>query len=166
MSRRIEHAVTYDRSSQLVHAVLLDEAYWRARVESIGGPGASLDSMEAVDGGIVVRLTQAIAAEHLPSVVRNLTSGDLLVQRTERWGPLERWSAVGTFSASVPGAPVTLDGTHALSGDDTSATSRTAGAAKVAVPLLGSKIEKIIAENILELLNVEQQFTHSWLAQR
>ncbi|WP_127784087.1 DUF2505 domain-containing protein [Rhodococcus sp. X156] len=166
MSRRIEHAATYDRSPQLLHTVLLDEAYWRARVEAVGGPAASLDSVERVDGGVEVRLTQSIPAEHLPSVVRKLRSGDLLVQRIERWGSLDGFSASGSFRASVPGTPVTLDGAHALSGDDASTTSRTTGTAKVAVPLVGAKIEKIIAENIAELLVIEQRFTVAWLAQR
>lgn len=165
MSRRIEHSATYSASPAALHAALTDEDYWRARVASVGGPGATLDAVEAAAGGITVGLTQAIAEQHLPSIVRKLKAGDLIIARTETWGSLEGSSASGMFTARVAGTPITMRGTHVLSGDATSCTSRTTGDALVAVPLVGGRIEDIIAGNATALLALEQRFTEQWLAE-
>lgn len=165
MSRSIEHQARYPASPAALHAAVTDEAYWRARVAAVGGRGATLDALDVVDGTITVRLTQKIAAEHLPSIVQKISSGDLAVQRTEFWGALQDSGSAGTFTAEVPGRPITMRGRHAITGDDSSCTARSSGEVRVSVPLIGGKIEAIIAENITELLVVEQRFTAQWLAE-
>ena len=169
MSRRIEHSARYFVAAALVHAALTDRGYWQARIEEVGGPGAALTGFTAAGGGVQVDLTQAIPEEHLPSIVQKVKSGDLLIARTETWGPLDSVTAAGSFSATVPGTPIKLRGTHSLSGggddDDDFCTIRTTGEAQVSVPLIGGKLEQIIAENITRLLALEQQFTAEWLAE-
>lgn len=170
MARRIEHSLDYAASVAAVHAALVDEDYWHARVAAVGGAGATLDAVEATDGGISVRLTQRIAAEHLPSIVRKVKSGDLTVARTETWGRCADARAAGDFSVLIAGTPITMRGTHTLSGGDgesggdAQCTVATTGQAQVSVPLIGGKIEQVIAENITRLLELEHQFTAQWLA--
>jgi len=166
MSRRIEHSDSYASSPAALHAALTDERYWQARIAAVGGPGAALESVKATNDGVQVQLTQAISEEHLPSIVKRVKSGDLIVERTESWGPLDRGAASGTFSATVAGTPIKMRGTHSLSGDTTSCTYRTTGDAQVSVPLIGGKIEQVIVDNITRLLAIEQQFTEQWLAER
>jgi Protein of unknown function (DUF2505) len=165
MSRRIEHSASYSSSPAAVHAAVTDVAYWRARIAAVGGRRATVDSADVADGGIVIRVTQTISADYLPSVVRKIRSGDLAVQRTETWGALDGTSASGTFAAIVAGSPIKMRGTHSLSGDDESCTSLSTGDAYVSVPLIGGKIEQIIAEHLGELLIIEQRFTEQWLAE-
>ncbi len=65
----------------------------------------------------------------------------------------------------MTGTPIRMRGTHTLRGDGTTCTVRTTGAAQVAVPLIGGKIEQIIADNLTALLGLEQHFTEQWLTQ-
>lgn len=165
MSRRIEHSASYSGTPVAVHGAFVDPDYWQARVSAVGGPGARLEGIDVANGGVEVRLMQAIAEEHLPSIVKRVKSGDLLVERTEIWGALDSDTAAGSFTAAVTGTPIRMRGTHTLSGDGTTCTVRTTGVAQVAVPLIGGKIEQIIADNLTALLGLEQHFTEQWLTQ-
>jgi hypothetical protein len=165
MSRRIEHSASYSGTPVAVHGAFVDPDYWQARISAVGGPGARLEGIDVANGGVEVRLMQAIAEEHLPSIVKKVKSGDLLVERTEIWGALDSDTAAGSFTAAVTGTPIRMRGTHALSGDGTTCTVRTTGAAQVAVPLIGGKIEQVIADNLTALLGLEQHFTEQWLTQ-
>ncbi len=170
MARRIEHSADYSSTPAAVHAALTDPAYWQARITSVGGPGAGIDSLDGTDGGIEVRLTQPIAAEHLPSIITKIKSGDLVVERAETWGALDGAAASGGFTAVVAGTPIRMRGTyslstHSVSGDTTTCTIHTTGQAQVSVPIIGGKIEQIIADNITRLLDIEQHFTQQWMAE-
>jgi hypothetical protein len=165
MSRRIEHRADYSDAPTAVHAAFADPAYWQARIISVGGAGSEINSLDITDSGIEVHLTQAIAEEHLPSIVKKVKSGDLTVQRTEIWEPFDGTAASGAFTAVVAGTPIRMHGTHSLNGSGSSATVQTTGQAQVSVPIIGGKIEQIIADNITRLLSIEQDFTAQWMAE-
>lgn len=163
MPRRISHDASYSCSAAELHATLCDPEYWRARVDAVGGPGATLDAVTPTKGGAEVALTQKVAAEHLPSIVSRIVSGDLSISRTESWGPLNGSSATGRTTAHVASTPAVVGSTAELSGADGGCTVRTRGEVKVSVPLIGGKLEQAVADAVLRLLNAEQKFTSSWV---
>lgn len=164
MPRRISHDASYPCSPAELHAALCDPEYWRARVDKIGGPGATLDDVTSADGGVEVALTQKVAAEHLPAIVSKLISGDLSISRTETWGPLHGSGATSRTTARVASTPAFVSSTAELSGDDDAATVRTRGEAKVSVPLIGGSLEQAVADAVLRLLDAEQKFTSAWVS--
>lgn len=163
MPRRISHDASYPCSPAELHAALTDPEYWRARVDAVGGPGATLDDVRPADGGVEVTLTQKVAAEHLPSIVGKLVSGDLSITRTEAWGSFDGSSATGRTTAHVASTPAFVSSTAELSGADDGCTVRTRGEAKVSVPLIGGKLEQAVSDAVLRLLQAEQKFTASWV---
>ncbi|MEO6882236.1 MAG: DUF2505 domain-containing protein [Mycobacteriaceae bacterium] len=163
MPRRISHDASYPCSPAELHAALTDPAYWRARVDAVGGPGATLDDVRPLDGGVEVALTQKVAAEHLPSIVSKIVSGDLSIARTEAWGPLEGSSATGRTTAQVASTPAFVGSTAELSGDSDGCTVCTRGEVKVSVPLIGGRLEQAVSDAVLRLLQAEQKFTASWV---
>lgn len=165
MARHIEHSAQYPRPVATLHAALTDEGYWQARLKEVGGPGATFESLTVGDGTIDVVLKQSVPAEHLPSVVTSIRPGDLIIRRTESWGPLQGDRAQGTFSAEVEGAPGRLRGTMTLSADGTGSELVMDGDVEVKIPLIGGKIESVIAGQVLELLDAEEDFTGQWVAQ-
>ncbi|MGF7119917.1 DUF2505 domain-containing protein [Rhodococcus sp. BE178] len=162
MARHIEHSAQYPQPVATVHAALTDEGYWHARLQQVGGPGAKLDKVTVGDGTIDVAMTQAVPAQHLPSVVTKIRPGDLIITRTESWGALQGDRAVGTFSAEVEGAPGQLRGTMTLTADGSGSLLVMEGEVEVKMPLIGGKIESVIAGQILELLDAEEDFTGQW----
>ena len=165
VSRRIEHSSSYPFPVAEVHAALTGEQYWRDRLAEVGGDGAALDAITpTASGGVTVTMTQAIPEDHLPSIVTKIRPGDLIITRTETWGPLVGGRATGTFAAEVEGAPAQISGNQTLAGENGTSTIDVNGAAEVKIPLVGGKIESAIADEILRLLDREQEFTGAWLA--
>ncbi|WP_137725206.1 DUF2505 domain-containing protein [Prescottella subtropica] len=167
MSRRIEHSARYPQPVATVHAALTDERYWRARLQDVGGPGATIDEWTAGDAAVEVAMTQAVPAEHLPAIVSKIRPGDLHITRTESWGALQDGRASGTFTAAVEGVPGRLRGTLTLTADDSTGTGSLLvvdGSVEVKMPLIGGRIEEVIAGQVIELFDAEQDFTARWTA--
>lgn len=108
-------------------------------------------------------MSQMIPAKHLPGIVTKLRPGDLVIKRTEKWDTLEGDRAAGTFTAEVEGAPATISGTQTLTGHDAGSKVQFEADVEVKIPLIGGKIEEIIANQIMHLIEREQGFTEQWL---
>ena len=164
MGTPIDHSAHYEFPAAAVHAALVDPQYWRERLARVGGPGAAVESVSTGDSTIDLRMKQAIAAEHLPSVVTNIRPGDLVIHRHESWEALDGERARGRFSAGVDGMPGKVEGTLTLAPGRTGTVVEIDGAVEVKIPFLGGKIEGMIADQLTELFDAERDFTEGWLA--
>ncbi len=165
MPRPITHSAPVPAPVDKVHAALVSEQYWKDRVDEIGGPDAKLVSATALNGTISVVMSQSIPEEELPAAVTAFKKGPLVIERTESWGPLGGNRAQGKFGATVEGAPAVISGTTLLEGDETSATMSLSGTTEVKVPIFGGKIEAMISEQVLSLIDAEHDFTGNWIAE-
>src|SRR5690606_40560648 len=113
---------TFAHDTADVYAAQTDEQALRARLERLGGKHAELREHVVTESGVRYTLSQGIAADKLPSLVRSLHSGDLIVRREHVWTDLGDRDT-GTIAAAVsdvPGrltadaqpAPRTHGGTH------------------------------------------------------
>jgi hypothetical protein len=164
MARSIPHSASYPQPVDRVHRALTSERYWRERLVEVGGVGAELGHVVTGEGTIDVEMAQSIPAEHLPAIVAKIRAGDLVITRTETWGALEGGRATGTFSARVEGLPGEVTGTLTLAAEDSGSAIVLDGRVEVKLPLIGGKIEAVIAEQVVELLDAEHGFTEGWIA--
>lgn len=164
MPRPITHSASVPAPVDKVHAALVSEQYWKDRIDQIGGPGAELVGVTAQNGTISVVMTQSIPEEELPAAVTAFKKGALVIERTESWGPLGGGRAEGKFGATVEGAPAAISGTTLLEGSDTSSTMSLSGTTEVKIPIFGGKIEAMISEQVLALIDNEHDFTGEWIA--
>ena len=157
-------AAEYEGSVEQVHRAFSDQNYWLERLAGSGADKATLDSMTAADGGIDVVTTQVLRRDRLPGVVTQFHLGDLAIVREETWSPVSDGKATATVTGAIPGAPVSLSGTAALStaGNGGSRLQFTA-TVEVRIPLVGGKIENFIGSQLVELLIEEQRFTTAWI---
>ncbi|MCP2290335.1 DUF2505 domain-containing protein [Nocardia amikacinitolerans] len=160
MATPLAFTARYSHPVAAVRAAFADEQYWKDRIAEVGGPNARLESVTVQGDQVRVEMVQAIAAEQLPPAITAVRPGDLIIPRTENWT-----GDTATFDVRVEGAPATMRGTIALSGDDASAAATLDGSIEVKVPLFGSKIEAAIQERLTELLQSEEEFTNAWLSQ-
>ncbi|MCP2321337.1 Protein of unknown function (DUF2505) [Nocardia amikacinitolerans] len=160
MATPLAFTARYSHPVAAVRAAFADEQYWKDRIAEVGGPNARLESVIVQGDQVRVEMVQAIAAEQLPPAITAVRPGDLIIPRTENWT-----GDTATFDVRVEGAPATMRGTIALSGDDASAAATLDGSIEVKVPLFGSKIEAAIQERLTELLQSEEEFTNTWLSQ-
>ncbi|MFC5285908.1 DUF2505 domain-containing protein [Actinokineospora guangxiensis] len=165
MASRIEHRADLDAPASRVHAALVSTEYLTDRLAAIGGPGAALVAHSEAGGTVTYRLRQTVPAEHLPPIAKSVLRGDLVVERTETWTP-EGSGFTGTTTARVGGVPGEITGTYGLRDTASGCSWRTEGEVRVKVPLIGGKIEGVIAEQVTRLLAAEAAFTADWLAAR
>jgi hypothetical protein len=160
MPSRFEHRASFPVPVDTVYSTLVDEAFLTARLRDIGGKGAALLDHRTSDDGADFRLRQGVDAQRLPGAVRSILSGDLVVEREERWHGQE-----STGRATISGVPaeITSRGRLASRGDGTELVI--SAEVKVSIPLIGGKIEKVVAEQVTKLLAAEAEYAEKWLAE-
>ncbi|MEO6084865.1 MAG: DUF2505 domain-containing protein [Umezawaea sp.] len=163
MARRIEHQTTSTWPVQDVFKALVDESYLRDRLAVLGGTDPQLVSFSSTDGKASYQLKQGVSAEHLPSVAKGLLGGDLVIHRAEVWTEA---GTTGTVEVTLTGVPGRLDGTIVLAEHASGSRMTLTGQVKVSIPLMGGKLETMIAEQVTKLLDKENEFTTEWLANR
>ncbi|HEU5469789.1 MAG TPA: DUF2505 domain-containing protein [Actinophytocola sp.] len=161
MPTRFEHRATFSAPPAEVAATLTDRAFLEERQRELGGKGAALLE-HAVDGDEVrFRLRQGVDAERLPSMARAIIKGDLMVERAERWGP-----DGSTAQVTLSGVPGGINSRGTLTGRPDGGTELALNAeVRVGLPLVGGKLERVIADEVAKLLAKESEFAGKWLAE-
>jgi hypothetical protein len=165
MSRPIDYRSTSPFPAERMYAAMADPQFLRDRLARIGGKGAELLEHTPDGDGVRYRLRQGLDRHLLPPLVQTLIPGDLMIERVESLGPDTIGGYRGDVDVRVPGTPVTARGAMRLA--DVAAGSEFAVRAQVTVnvPFLGGKLETMIAEQVVKLLDVETGFTREWLEQ-
>ncbi|GAA1457458.1 DUF2505 domain-containing protein [Williamsia maris] len=161
MATKLRHTITFPFGMAAYVAAVSDTEYWKAL--SVGSPEApgELESTDITDTGAEVHLIQRIPGDKLPPAVTALVSGDLAVKRSVIMAFLADDHTTGSFDADVTGTPATTKGTIDATGADECTVVFT-GSVNVRIPLVGGKIEKMIAENLVGLFDAERDFTIAW----
>jgi hypothetical protein len=152
----------YDSPASAVFALFNDPDFIAGRLEDSGAPDAKVMTVDSSADGVKIVTRQSIPASVLPSMVASMIQGDPATERTEDWR-VDGDSYVADFSVIVKGAPATIKGTMTLSPAGEGSTLVVDGQAAVPIPLFGSKIEAVIAEQIGALLASEETYTRSKL---
>jgi hypothetical protein len=160
MARRIEHRTTSRRPARDVYAALVDETYLRDRLDALGGADPELVAFTTTETSTSYQLRQGVPADKLPSVARGLLGGDLVIDRAESWTEA---GYAGTVEVTLNGVPGRLDGTITLVDTASGSELTLTGQVKVGIPLMGGKLETLIAEQVALLLDKETEFTAEWL---
>ena len=165
MSRQIDYRTTSPHPADEVYATMVDPEYLRDRLEQIGGPGAGLLEHSADVQGAHYRLRHGLDAKDLPSVVRGVLPGDVTIERTERWTRQDSGRYLGDVQVAIPGTPASAAGGMRLRDlPDGGSELNVRADVTVSVPLIGGKIEEIVADQVQKLLTAESAFTQQWLA--
>ncbi|ULN48643.1 DUF2505 domain-containing protein [Mycolicibacterium goodii] len=169
MSRRLEHPMAFAAPPETVYAAFAGEDYWQALMARYREHTQESEITAFTSGadGVDVAFRQVLSRSELPGLVRTIIPVDMIIERHQHFNAFNEVNstAAGHFAASVPHVPGRLDGTYALS--DASAGSRllVTGRAKVSVPLVGGKLEKLVLDFMKNLLTLEEAFTADWIAQ-
>jgi hypothetical protein len=161
MPSRFEHRASFPAPVDTVYSILVDEAFLAARLRDIGGKGAALLNHITTDDGAAYKLRQGVDANRLPSAVKSILNGDLIVEREEQWRGHE-----SSGRATISGVPAEIRSRGRLTRQGESAELLVSAEVKVSIPLIGGKIEKIVAEQVTRLLAAEAEYAEKWLAER
>lgn len=153
--KKLSKKLTYDASADAVAAMLDDPAFRETVLERQRVKRGSV----AIDGD-VARIEQVRSADDIPSFAKKFVGDEIVIVQTETWT-----SAHGAdVELAIPGKPGEAVGTLVLveSGDTTTETVELDVSVKI--PLVGGKIEAMIADMIGHALDVEHQVGVEWLS--
>ena len=158
---KFSHRLTYDAAPADVLAMLADPAF-RERVcvatratrrdVSIDGPPETMK--------VVVDQTQP--AKGIPSFAKKFVGDSIQIVQRESW----RAETAATLLLEIPGKPGQLDGDIRLAVDGDGTVETVAGDLKVKVPVVGGKLEGLVADLLKSALRTEQKVGRAWLAAR
>ncbi|MEY8041485.1 DUF2505 domain-containing protein [Saccharopolyspora cebuensis] len=172
MARRIEHRSTSEWSASAVHQALIDVDYLTDRLRTLGGAHAELvEHVSTPDGGVRYQIRHGVRSDALPQLARSVVGGDLVIDRSESWRRQDDEHYTGEVAAEIAGAPCTIAGSMWLRDLDEPVGTEVSefvvsGTVRVGVPLVGGKLEDLVADQVQKLLAAEEQFTGEWLARR
>ena len=109
---------------------------------------------------MTVMIDQFQSADGVPSFARKFVGEEIHIRQEEDWTSREK----GNLHITIPGKPGEMTGTALLTEDPDGTTETVNMTIKVNIPLVGGKIEGLIAELLTKALKAEQHVGRKWLA--
>lgn len=159
MTTRLTHELTYDAPLAAVAAMLADPAF-REEVCARTGVARHGVSIEGSGAGMHVTIDQARPADGIPSVAKKFVGDEIDYVQVEQWSSLDR----AEVTMAMPGKPAEMAGTIALAEAGGTTTETVAMDIKIGIPLVGGKIERLIADLLRAALEVENRTGRAYLA--
>lgn len=156
---RFEHVNSYSAAPDAVYAMLTDASFR----EEVCAYIRSTDYAVAVadeDGRVQVRVEQTQIPRKLPAIAAKVVGDSVQIVQTEDW------SAPGQadFAMEIPGKPGHLRGSIRLTPTSTGTDQVFTGEVKVQVPLVGGKLEGLVADLLRKALAAEGRVGEKWLS--
>jgi hypothetical protein len=140
-----------------VYAMLTDAQY----LDEVCRATESSSHEVAVDGS-KTRTTRSFPA---PDAVARFTGGTLTVTEETVWGEADaEGRRIGDLAMNVQGQPVSMKGRLELAPAGAGTVVQLTGDLKVAIPLLGKKLEQSTAPTVLAGFQKQQEVGTRWLA--
>ncbi len=155
---RFQHTSTYDAPAGDVFAMLSDPD-WRKAVGAAQGVVSSTVTVTPQGAGCRIVVDQEQNTAGLPAIAKKIAGETTRAVVTEVWAS----PTSGTIEILAPGKPTKATGTVTLESDGTSTRHVTDLEVTVKVPLLGGKLEQVMADNIGKGMVVEQTVGAAWL---
>ena len=148
------------RTVEKVRAMLADPQFRQAVCTFQQVEDSVVTIEEFDDGSMTVDLDRTYGAALVPSFARKFVGATIdLVQREEWSTPTE-----ATFEVSIPGKPGEMNGTAKLVQDGPDTVENIAMDVQVPIPLVGAKLEDLIAGLMRDAFRAENKVGLKWLA--
>lgn len=157
MGKRVVKDLTYDAPLEEVAAMLTDPAFRELVLERMHVVRGSV----TVEDGVVT-LEQVQSSSSLPSFATKLVGQEIRIVQVESWRTTEQ----ADVEITIPGKPGEMAGTATLSESDGRTTERVDLEVTVRLPLVGGKVEGLIADMLGKALDAEHRTGVEWLASR
>lgn len=162
--KKVSQELRYDGATlEQVHEMLADPAF-REKVcdyQRVLRHDVHIDR-EADGRGMGVRIEQVQAARGIPGFAKKFVGDEITIVQAEDWSAPER----GKIHVTIPGKPGEMTGTALLTEDPQGTTETVNLTVKVAIPLVGAKIEGVIADLFERALRAEHHVGQEWLSTR
>jgi hypothetical protein len=160
--KRVTQDLRYDGATiEQVHALLTDPAFREAVCDYQRVVHRTVTVTPAGEGTSVT-IDQGHATDRLPSFARKIAGDEIHMIQSETWSD----PAHGEIAVEIPGRPGSMKGTATLVQDAGGVTETADMTITVHIPLVGGKIEGLIADMLGKALRAEHKVGVDWLAER
>ena len=159
MAKRITHEMTYDASLAEVAAMLSDTDFRTEVCERQGALRSDVDVTPEGEGK-QVRIALVQPAAGIPSFAQKFVGNEIEIVQEEDWGSADR----AAVTVTIPGKPGDMKGSATLTQNGGTTKEVVDLTIKVAIPLVGGKLEDLIGGLLLKALKTEEQVGKEWLA--
>ncbi len=160
--KKVSEELRYDGATlQQVHEMLADPAF-REKVCDYQGVLRHTVQITNNDQAMTVSIDQVQAARGIPGFARKFVGDEIHIVQTEDWTA----PAKGNIQLTIPGKPGEMAGTALLTEDPEGTTETVNLSVKVNLPLVGGKIEGLVAGLLSKALRAEHKVGVDWLAGR
>lgn len=159
MSKRLTHELTYDAPLAEVSAMLLDPAF-REEVCAYQEVLRADVSVTEKAGATEVVIDQAQPADGIPSFAKKFVGDEIAIVQTERWATADRASV----EVTIPGKPGEVRGTVTLTEAGGVTTETLDLEVRVSIPLVGGRIEGLIADMLRKAVESENVVGRDYLS--
>lgn len=155
---QLRHEIVYDAPLADVFAMLSDPMFRQAAADATGVISADI-SITPNGDGISVRIDQVQPTEGVPGFAKKFAGETTRAVQTEEWSS----PSGGTISIETPGKPTSIKGTLTLSESGGRTTETMDAEVKAKVPLIGGKLESVMAGLVAAGMDKEQAAGAAWL---
>ena len=149
---KFRHELTYDASTAEVFAMLADPAVRQAGCAAADVVSADV-VVERAGDGFSLTVERVDRTDHLPAFARTFAGDTTRSIQREEWAD----ATSGTLVIEAPGKPSEVRGTITLVADGAATREIIELDLKIKVPLIGGKLERLLAEQVTAGIEAEQQ---------
>ena len=157
--KRVSHTLTYPGTTvDSVYAMLADPAFRRA----VGKYQEVVDfacDITPNGAGMRVRLDVAHATDEIPSFAQRLVGSEIRMVQEESWSSHSQ----ADVTVTIPGKPGDMTGQVTLAQAGADVVQQIELAVKVSIPLVGGKVEDLVAGFARKAFDAEHTVGLKWL---
>ena len=158
-SMKFRHELSYDAPPADVFAMLSDPAF-REKVAAAQDVVSSDITLTPNGEGFDLVTKQVQNTSGLPAIAKKIAGDTTQAVISEQWADARG----GSLEITAPGKPTSATGTITLMETGTGTSEVVELDVKVKVPLIGGKLESVMADQIKAGIETEQTVGTAWLA--
>ena len=156
---KFSHQMRYDAAPDDVAVMLADPAFRTKVCEAMRAVRKDV-SINGAGQGMKVVVDQTQPADGIPSFAKKFVGDEIRIVQREQWKDATSASLV----VEIPGKPGDLNGGIDLATDGAGTVETVSGDLKVKIPMVGGKLEEMIAGLLSSALRAEERVGRAWLA--
>lgn len=161
--KHVSHTLTYPGTTvDDVYAMLGDPTYRKAVGDYQRVIDFSCDIEPAAGGpgtGMTVRLEEAHGTDRIPSFAQKMVGSEIRFVHEEKWSS----PSSAAIRVSIPGKPGEMNGAATLTQNGPDVVQQIDLDVKVGVPLIGGKLEDLVAGFVTKAFDAENKVGVKWL---
>lgn len=158
---RFRHELVYDAPPDAVFAMLADPAFREAACAAQDVISAEV-TLERTGDGFTLTVDQQQRTDDLPSFAKAFAGDSTQAIQREEWAD----PSGGSLRIDAPGKPSSVAGSITLAAEGAGTRETVELELRIKVPLVGGKLEKLLAEKIRAGMDAEHEVGVAYLAER